>query len=116
MKNLQIACAALLLSGLAMTASAGFSGPSKNHAATVAEALEMPDESYVILQGYIESSLGNEEYMFKDNSGSIKIEIDDDDWNGLNVNPNNKVEIQGEVDTHMMKPADIEVDMIRLVE
>ena len=116
MKNLKTALAVLLLSGLALPASAGFSGPSKNNAATVAEAKEMPDESYVVLHGYIESSLGSEEYMFKDDSGSIKIEIDDDDWNGLTVGPDDKVEIQGEVDTHMVKPTDIEVDIIRLVK
>ena len=44
MKNLKTALAVLLLSGLALPASAGFSGPSKNNAATVAEAKEMPDE------------------------------------------------------------------------
>ena len=49
MKNLKTALAVLLLSGLALPASAGFSGPSKNNAATVAEAKEMPDESYVVL-------------------------------------------------------------------
>lgn len=43
MKNLKTALAVLLLSGLALPASAGFSGPSKNNAATVAEAKEMPD-------------------------------------------------------------------------
>lgn len=48
MKNLKTALAVLLLSGLALPASAGFSGPSKNNAATVAEAKEMPDESYVV--------------------------------------------------------------------
>ncbi len=116
MKNLKIALAALTLSVLAQPVSAGFSGPAQNSAATVAEAKEMPDESYVVLQGYIESSLGGEEYMFKDDSGSIKIEIDDDDWRGLSVGPDDKVEIQGEVDTHMMKPTDIDVDAIRLVK
>ena len=54
--------------------------------------------------------------MFKHDSGSIKIQIDDDDWNGLTVGPDDKVEIQGEVDTHMVKPTDIEVDIIRLVK
>ena len=38
MKNLKTALAVLLLSGLALPASAGFSGPSKNNAAMVAEA------------------------------------------------------------------------------
>lgn len=35
---------------------------------------------------------------------------------GLTVGPDDKVEIQGEVDTHMVKPTDIEVDIIRLVK
>ena len=55
-------------------------------------------------------------YVFKDDTGSIVVEIDDDDWGGLDVSPKDKVEIRGEVDTHMMKPTDIDVDTVQLVK
>ena len=54
--------------------------------------------------------------MFNDDSGSVKVEIDDKKWGGQNVSPQDKVEIRGEVDTHRFKPADIEVDSIQLVK
>ena len=49
-------------------------------------------------------------------TGTIRVEIDDEDWQGLTVTPKDKVEIKGEVDTHLMKPADIDVDSITLVK
>lgn len=97
-------------------AQAGFTGPSEQAGVSVEEAKKMPDDSHVVLRGKIEKSLGDEKYVFKDKTGSIQIEIDDDDWNGLEVSPEDLVEISGEVDTHMMKPTDIDVDSIRLVK
>lgn len=97
-------------------AMAGFTGPSVQTVSTVEEAKKMSDDAHVILRGNIEKKIGHEKYMFKDKTGTIQIEIDDDDWNGLNVSPEDMVEINGEVDTHMMKPTDIDVDSIRLVK
>lgn len=54
--------------------------------------------------------------LFKDESGSIKIEIDEKVWQGLDVSPQDKVEVRGEVDTHKYKPTDIEVETIRLIK
>ena len=116
MKNLSLLIAAVSCQGMASAAQAGFTGPSAAEKTTVSQVKEMPDESVVILQGVIESSLGDEKYMFKDETGSIKVEIDDEDWNGLNVGPNDKIQIQGEVDTHMMKPTEIEVETVTLVK
>lgn len=97
-------------------AGAGFTGPSGDAATTVEQAKKMPDDSNVVLRGNIEKALGGEKYVFKDATGSIVVEIDDDDWGGLDVSPKDTVEIRGEVDTHMMKPTDIDVDAIRLVK
>lgn len=116
MKNLSLLIAAFSCLGMATAVQAGFTGPSSAEKTTVSQVKEMPDESVVILQGFIESSLGDEKYMFKDETGSIKVEIDDEDWNGLDVGPNDKIQIQGEVDTHLIKPTEIEVDSIVLVK
>lgn len=65
---------------------------------TVAKAKQMYDDAWVRLTGYIVASHGDEKYTFKDNTGSILVEIDDDVWRGVNVTPKTKVRIAGKVD------------------
>lgn len=77
----------------------GFTGPDgRQPPITVVEALALPDDSRVRLVGYIVRSLGDEEYEFSDETGTIVVEIDDDEWNGLEVTPNDRVELAGEID------------------
>ena len=75
----------------------GFTGPGLS-VSTVAEAVKMSDDQPVVLVGQIEQSLGDEKYLFKDATGSVTIEIDNDDWRGVNVGPSDTIEITGEVD------------------
>ena len=65
---------------------------------TIEQAKNMPDESFVIIEGTITSNLGDETYVFTDSTGSINIEIDDEEWNGINPNTNEVIMIQGEID------------------
>ncbi len=77
----------------------GFTGPSAVPAiTTVNQAKEANDDAVVELTGYITTSLGDEDYMFKDSTGEIKVEIDHKDWNGVNATPTTKLVIRGEVD------------------
>lgn len=95
----------------------GFSGAvTPASITTVSQIEEIANDSYVTMQGKIISKIGHEKYMFQDETGSIKIEIDDDDWNGVNVNPENTVQIEGEVDKSWTKPTKIEVDRVKLVK
>ena len=95
----------------------GFTGPVDAKASTsVEEAKQLSDDSYVVLRGKSVKSVGHEKYLFEDKSGSIVIEIDDDDWKGLTVGPNDTVEIRGEVDTHWTKPTNIDVDSVSLAK
>ena len=91
----------------------GFEGPSaaKNET-TVAEALKMRDETYVSLTGKIVNSLGDEIYKFKDETGEVVVEIDDEDCRGVKVTPENTITINGEVDKEMFEPTKIDVDSI----
>ena len=116
MNKVKLMLAALLLSGLALPAAADNSNTPSAKKLTVADVKDLPDDTEVILEGYIASSLGDEEYIFKDETGSIKVEIDDDEMQTVKATPNDRVEIRGEIDTHMMAPADIEVESIRLVQ
>ncbi len=116
MKKLMLFAVAGFILGAGTIVYAGFSGSSDAKKNVAAQIAQMPDETPVILEGYIEKHLGGEDYLFKDDSGSVKVEIDNKKWGGQTVTPQDKVEIRGEVDTHRFKPEDIEVDSIRLVK
>lgn len=88
----------------------GYTGPSAA-AMTVAEAKKLSDDTPVVLVGKIEKSLGGEKYLFTDNTGSVTVEIDNDDWRGLTVNDKDTVEIRGEVDKEFMN-FEISVDSV----
>ena len=121
MKKLLAATSLALVLGLAGNAMAqqpasvrgGFQGPGLT-VITVSEALKLNDDAPVKLSGKIEKSLGNEKYLFKDATGSITIEIDDEDWNGVNATPDTEIVITGEIDKDMLRDAEVDVDMVTL--
>lgn len=90
----------------------GFQGPGLAPS-SVAEVLKMNDDTPVVLVGQIEKSLGDEKYLFKDASGSVTVEIDNDDWRGVTVTPQDTVVLQGEVDKDFFK-TEIDVDSVSL--
>jgi len=83
-------------------AGGGYTGGGAQ-SATVAEVLKMPDDAWVTLTGKIDRQIGDEKYQFSDGSGTITVEIDDEDWRGLTVGPNDTVIIQGEVDRELTR-------------
>ena len=91
-------------------AAGGFTGPGLA-VSTVEQAKTMRDDYRIVLQGNIVQHLGGEKYLFKDNSGSITIEVDDDEWGGQTITPSDKIEIQGEVDKDWNS---VEIDVKRL--
>ena len=121
MKKLLAATSLALVLGLAGNAMAqqpasvrgGFQGPGLT-VMTVSEALKLNDDAPVKLSGKIEKSLGNEKYLFKDATGSITIEIDNEDWNGVNATPDTEIVITGEIDKDMLRDAEVDVDMVTL--
>jgi len=64
---------------------------------TVNETRNLPHDSWVIVTGNIISSLGRNNYMFRDSTGDIIIDIGSKEWRGLSVGVNDRVEIYGEV-------------------
>lgn len=119
-KNLLTALglAALLpFSAMAGNNNGGFVGGDNSKEIVTVTALEdLQDDTYVIMQGTITAKVGDEKYTFKDNTGSIQIEIDDDDWNGLTVKPGDVVIIEGELDKSWSGPSEVEVDVIRMAQ
>ncbi len=82
---------------------------------TVLSAKRMGDNSYVRLKGKIVSKVGKEKYLFKDATGTIQIEIDDDDWNGVQAGPKDLVIIEGEIDKDW-DSISIDVDTVELAK
>ena len=65
---------------------------------SVTEVVEMPDNSPVVMRGRIRQNMGEQMYLFEDSSGTIMLEIDEEDWNGNTVRVDDIVTIYGTVD------------------
>lgn len=97
----------------AMNAEAQYSGETQVH--TISEIMEMPDDTHIIAEGYITRRLGDEEYLFTDDSGEIRVEIDDDLWRGREVDGETKLRIFGEFDKKWLRSSEIEVDRFEIL-
>ena len=121
MKKTLSLCALTLLIGLPLNANAqqrlgGYTGPSNVKPTTVAETLQKADDTAVEVVGKIEKSLGNEKYLFSDESGKITVEIDNEDFRGVSNNENDTVKLKGEIDKDIMDTPVIDVDTIEKVQ
>ena len=82
---------------------------------TVEQALRANDETAVTLTGTIVSQIQHEHYEFKDQTGTINIEVDEDIANANTLKAGTKVKIVGEIDTHRYKATDIEVVKLEIL-
>ena len=108
----------LLFMGLmcfAVSASTAFIEESQKNISTVADVLQMPDESMVTVQGHITKQIRKDTYLFSDSTGEINVEIDKKDWKGVDVRPTNTVQLTGEVDKDWTK-TEIDVDLVKLIQ
>jgi len=92
----------------------GFTGPNGSKA-TVESAKSLRDDAWVTLSGNIVERISDDTYSFKDATGTINVDIDQKRWKGLSVGPQDKVEIQGEVDKDW-NSVEIDVKEIRKVD
>lgn len=97
------AVAALVLTTLAaVPAQAQFVGPSTSGrggtATTVAEAAEARSDTRVILEGHIIGHQRGEYYTFKDETGTITVEIERHIFRGRTITADTKVRLHGEVE------------------
>jgi uncharacterized protein (TIGR00156 family) len=100
----------LILAGSMLNAQEGYRGPGAN-IVTAEVAKTLRDDDPVTLQGKIERFLGDEKYLFTDDTGSIIVEIDNRLWHGFSVDQNDTVEITGEVDRGFPR---IEIEVSRI--
>ena len=96
---------------VAQNMGGGFNGPGIQ-SYKIKDAVNLNDDTPVILYGKIEKSLGDEKYQFNDGTGTIVVEIDDDEWGGLSVNPQMVVQITGEIDKEILESPEVDVSKI----
>ena len=82
---------------------------------TVEQALRANDETAVTHTGTIVNQIQHEHYEFKDQTGTINIEVDEDIANANTLKAGTKVKIVGEIDTHRYKATDIEVVKLEIL-
>jgi len=92
----------------------GFKG-SKPGLTSVAQAKTFRDDAWVVLEGNIIRQIGHELYEFRDNSGSVYVDIDDKRWLGQSVSSNDKVRIEGEIDKDW-NSVEIDVKSLRILK
>lgn len=96
----------------------GFQGPSATPVvSTVAQAQKAGDDTRCVLEGHIISQGPEHEvYQFKDETGTMAVEIDDDLFAGRTVTPQTLVRLHGEVDTKLVGDPEIDVDAFEIVK
>ena len=108
---------ATILALATTSAIAGFNGnntqggfqQATSAAISVKQAMSAADNSMITLVGNITQQIDDDEFWFTDGTGQIKVEIERQVWNGLNVGPNDKIRIFGKLDNEMFDRAELEV-------
>jgi len=114
-KKLSIISVILVLA-LSTVAYAAFVGPGATAALKSVDSVKsMQDDDKVALEGYLIKEIRSEHYIFKDATGEIEVEIDDEDFRGVKVTPETKVRLVGEVDKDRTSTT-IDVDYVEVVK
>lgn len=107
----------IISAGLATATTAAMATPAVNQNAitakvtTVKQALSLKDDTRVQLKGSVVKSIGDEKYQFRDHTGSITVDIDDELWQGKAVSANTPVTLIGEVDIDYKPAKRVEIDV-----
>jgi uncharacterized protein (TIGR00156 family) len=80
---------------------------------TVAEAKELKNGTWVVLEGHVLKRKSRNTYIFKDKTGQIDIEVNMSAWQGHDVTPDNIVRISGIVSKSWFSfAASVEVEKV----
>lgn len=104
----------LALVSLSSGAMAAYTGPQEQNLASVAQLKDAADDSWVTLEGKLVKHLGGETYLFRDTSGEVEVEVDEDVWRGVEVGPDDLIRVRGEVD-HSWNKIEVEIEKLEKV-
>lgn len=71
------------------------------------------DNDFVMIEGNIVQQVGKDDFIFKDATGEVEIEVSKHAWQGQTITPNDKVEIRGKVEKEWGKT---EVDVKQIIK
>ena len=108
------AIALVALMSVSSFAMAAYSGPKEENKVSVAQLKEVADDQWVTLEGKLVKHLGGENYLFRDDSGEVEVEVDGDVWRGTEVGPDDLIRVRGEVD-HSWNKTEVEVEHLEKV-
>ncbi|MBO4480227.1 MAG: NirD/YgiW/YdeI family stress tolerance protein [Alphaproteobacteria bacterium] len=80
---------------------------------TIEQVRGLSDNTPVIMRGYLLRQNGENSYVFQDTTGTINLEIDEEDWGGLTVSPNDFIEVWGEVDKNGTSMIEVDVSAMK---
>ena len=80
---------------------------------TVNDALKASDKTPAMIEGNIVKQLDDDEFLFKDSTGEIKIEVSKKAWNGQDIKPEDTIQIRGKVDNEWNKT---EIDVKQIIK
>ena len=115
---------AICFLAMPLLAEAQFTGPGAGAGndsrqavvTTVAAANKAPLDTPVRLEGQIQRQVARERYLFGDATGTIAVEIDDDDLPRESFNETTTLRIEGEVDrSRSRRQRYIDVDSVQIV-
>jgi uncharacterized protein (TIGR00156 family) len=104
----------LAVASMTNPAFAQFTDPM-NKIVSTKEAKALQNDMPVVMRGRIEKALGDEKYLFADSDGTIIVEIDFEDFRGVNVSSSDNIEIRGEVDSKLLRDNEIDVDYLEKI-
>jgi uncharacterized protein (TIGR00156 family) len=97
--------------------SAQFTGPGpKSDVRTVEEARKAQINTYVTVTGLIVAHLREDYYTFKDETGEVRVEIEDRVWENREVGPEIQIRIVAEVDRTLVGAVYLWVKSLEIIE
>jgi len=116
MKPLFLALLIASLPASAALAAGSYTGPgAARPATTVAAARGAADETPVVLEGEIVQRLKGDTYEFRDATGTVKVEIDDEDWPDRAVDDQTRVRLTGEMESELLQHV-IDVERVEVLD
>ena len=80
---------------------------------SVKDALDAKDNTPVVLVGSIVKQIDDDEFLFKDGTGEVEIDVSKRAWNGQTITPQDTIEIRGKVDKEWNKT---EIDVKKIIK
>ena len=108
------ATAAALMMAVAPAQAQFVGGPSTT--ITVKQLVDTGrDDQLVTLEGYLVEQVKHEKYTFRDATGTVLVEIDDEVFMGQRVDPKTKVRLEGEFEKDMLEKDEVDIHKLTII-